>query len=88
MIDLMLLAGSALCVISIVMAIISVAQTRAPRHAAIALILGLVLLFAAAWMQPAALGPQQVMAAWQRLFAGEIRLEAPATTGAQPVQTP
>ncbi|WP_294925225.1 hypothetical protein [uncultured Paracoccus sp.] len=69
MIDLMLLAGSALCAISVVLAVVSVAQTRAPRVAAITLVLGLALLFGAAWLRPAAVGPQQVLDAWQRLLA-------------------
>lgn len=71
MIDLMLLAGSGLCAISVVLAVVSVVQTRAPRLAAIALVLGLALLFGAAWLRPAAVGPQQVLDVWQRLLGDE-----------------
>ena len=72
MIDLMLLAGTALCAISIAMAIVAVLQTRAPRGAAIIVVRGLVVLFSAARMEPSAVNSQNLLDAWQRLFAGEI----------------
>ena len=78
MIDLLLLLGSALCVISIVLAVIAVAQTRAPRGAAIALMLGIIALLVGAKMNPAAMTPENMVGAWQRLFAGEVSLSAPA----------
>ncbi len=78
MIQLMLLAGTALCVISVVMAVIAVAQTRAPRAAAIALMLGFIVLFVAARMQPGAVTPENVVQVWQKLMRGELTLEEPA----------
>lgn len=79
MIELMLLAGTALCAISIVMAVVAVLQTRAPRGAAIALVLGLVLLFATAWMQPEAVTPQNILDVWQRLLSGANVLNPPVS---------
>ncbi len=78
MIDLLLIAGSALCALSIVMAIIAVAQTQAPRSAAIALMMGiLLLLLLGAKSDPAAVNPDNMMGAWKRLFAGEVSLALP-----------
>lgn len=75
MIELLLLAGSALCVISVVMAIVSLARTQAPRGAAIAFMLGLILLFVAAWMQPSAVDPRHVVESWQRLLGGQLSIQ-------------
>ncbi|AGT07514.1 hypothetical protein [Paracoccus aminophilus] len=85
MIDLMLIAGSALCVLSIVAAIVAVSQTRAPRGAAILLMLGIIVLLIGAKMDAKAMNPANMVGAWKRLFAGEISLrmpEAPAEGGA------
>lgn len=77
MIELLLLGGSALCVISVVMAVVAVAQTRAPRGAAIALMLGIIALAVAAKTDPAAVTPENTLNTWQRLFRGEITLRGP-----------
>lgn len=90
MIDLMLIAGSALCVLSIIMAVVSVAQTRAPRGAAIALMLGIIVLLIGAKMEPASINVQNMVGAWKRLFAGEVSLshEAPVAPAASVAETP
>lgn len=75
MIDLMLLGGSALCAISVMMAVVSVLQARAPRGAAIVLMLGFIVLFVAARMDPAAINPQNMAQTWQRLLAGQISFQ-------------
>lgn len=88
MIDLLLLAGSALCVISIIMAAIAVVQTRAPRGAAIALMLGITLLLVGAKMEPAAVTPDNVMTTWQRMLRGEITLRGPVEVPADTAPAP
>lgn len=77
MADLLIIVGSGLCVLSILLAIIAVMQTRAPRGAAIALLLGLAAIFVAAKADPAAVSVGGTIDAWKRLFAGEISLSAP-----------
>ncbi|SMO76249.1 hypothetical protein [Paracoccus laeviglucosivorans] len=71
MIDLLLLAGIALCAISVIMAIVSVARTEAPRGAALALVLGIVALFATTLLDQRPLGLESVTQSWQRLIGGE-----------------
>lgn len=93
MVDLLLIAGSALGALSVVMAVIAVAQTRAPRGAAIALMLAIIVFLIGAKMDPAAFNPGNLGAAWKRLFAGEISWSqtAPAVdveTGTAPVAAP
>jgi len=82
MIDILFLAGVALCVLSVLLAIVSVARTRAPRGAAIALVLGLVLVFAGAWLDPRPFGVAALKESWQRLLDGQI------TLGTDPVSAP
>lgn len=67
MTDYLLLAGVALCLISVVAAIIQLLQTRPPRGAAIALVLGVAAIFAAAWLSPEPLQPHDVVQAWSRV---------------------
>lgn len=81
MIDLLLLAGVALCALSVVMAVVSVARTRAPRGAALALVLGIAALFAASWLDERPLGWRSVCDAWERLVSGK-------SFGADPVLPP
>lgn len=92
MIDILFLAGVALCVLSVLLAIVSVARTRAPRGAAIALVLGLVLVFAGAWLDPRPFGVAALKESWQRLLDGQITLgtdpvSAPAPEAAAPAET-
>lgn len=81
MIDLLLLAGVALCVLSVVMAIISVARTEAPRWAAVALVLGIVALIAGARLDDRPFGIESIAGSWSRLTAGQ---QAPASRTAPP----
>lgn len=71
MIDLLLLLGVALCVISVLMAVVAVARTQAPRGAAVLLVLGIAVLFGASWFGDRALGVTDVGEAWQRVVSGE-----------------
>ncbi|SIQ34516.1 hypothetical protein SAMN05421641_106153 [Paracoccus thiocyanatus] len=82
MIDILLLAGVALCALSVLLAIVSVARTQAPRGAAILLVLGIVLMFAAAWLDQRPFGLHSVQESWQRLVNGQV------TVGADPVTAP
>ncbi|WP_199259176.1 hypothetical protein, partial [Paracoccus binzhouensis] len=82
MIDILLLAGVALCALSVLMAVVSVARTRAPRGAAIALVLGLVLAFAGAWLDQRPFGVAALKESWQRLANGQVSL------GSDPVTAP
>lgn len=88
MIDILLLAGVALCVLSVLAAIISVARTRAPRGAALLLVLGIALGFAGAWLDQRPFGVESLEESWDRLVKGEIALApapAPAPEAAAPV---
>lgn len=71
MIDLLLLLGVALCVISVLMAVVAVARTQAPRGAAVLLVLGIAVLFGASWIGDRALGVTDVGDAWRRVVSGE-----------------
>ncbi len=94
MIDLLLLAGVALCAISVVMAIVSVARTQAPRGAAVALVLGIVVLFAASWLDQRPFGIANVGESWNRLISGQsfgtdtVTAPPPAVTESAPAETP
>lgn len=77
MTDILLLLGTGLCVLSILLAVVSLARTEPPRMAAAALVFGLGAIFLAAWLDPAPLGVQDVGAAWSRLLSGDIRVVAP-----------
>ena len=93
MIDLLLLAGVALCAISVVMAIVSVARTQAPRGAAVALVLGIVVLFAASWLDQRPFGIANVGESWNRLISGQsfgtdtVTAPPPAVTESAPVES-
>lgn len=81
--DLLLLGGLALCVISVIAAIIQLLQTQPPRSAVITLILGIVLLFAGAYYAPQPLQPQSILSAWTRVTGGEAEAPAEEATGGQ-----
>lgn len=74
MTDLLILLGTALMALSVILAIAALARTEPPRGAAIAFVLGVVALFAGAWIEPAPFSVQDLGLAWQRLLQGEIRL--------------
>lgn len=88
MIDLLLLAGVALCALSVVMAVVSVARTRAPRGAALALVLGIVALFAASWLDERPIGWRSVCDAWERLVSGKSFGADPVLPPAEPAAEP
>lgn len=68
--DLLLLGGIALCLISIVVALVQLLQTRPPRAAAILLVLGIAAIFAAAYLGPQPFSLEQIPQAWGRLVGG------------------
>ena len=74
MADFLLLGGIALCAFSVIYAIIQLLRVEPPRAAVITLILGIVAMFAAAYLQPGPFAPQDVPAAWSRV----INQDAPA----------
>lgn len=82
MIDILLLAGVALCVLSVLLAIVSVVRTRAPRGAAILLVLGIALAFAGTWLDQRPFGIPALQESWQRLLNGQVSL------GTDPVTAP
>ncbi|RMC36161.1 hypothetical protein [Paracoccus alkanivorans] len=69
--DYLLLAGIALCVISVIAAIVQLLQTEPPRGAVITLLLGIVLTFAGAYTAPKPFHPQDILSAWARVTGGE-----------------
>ena len=73
MTDLLLLAGVLLCLLSIPLALVALLQTRPPRTAAASLVLGLALMFLAAWLAPEGFRMQDIGDAWTRLSTGQIR---------------
>lgn len=74
MTDLLLLVGIALCILSVLLAAISVARTEAPRTAAATFLLGLALIGAGAWMSADGFRVQDIPRAWGRLVEGRIAL--------------
>ena len=68
--DLLLLGGIALCLLSIVVAVVQLLQTRPPRAAAIMLILGIAAIFAAAYLSPQPFSLEQIPQAWARVTGG------------------
>lgn len=76
MTDYLLLAGVALCVVSVILAVIQLIQTQPPRAAVITLIVGIVAIFAAAYLQPESFELQDIRAAWDRV-AAEATATAP-----------
>lgn len=74
MTDILLLTGTSLCVLSLLLAVISLARTEPPRSAAAVFVLGIAAIFLAAWLSPAPFALQDIGAAWSRLLAGELRV--------------
>ncbi|WP_374301581.1 hypothetical protein [Paracoccus sp. (in: a-proteobacteria)] len=68
--DLLLLGGIALCLISVVVAVVQLLQTQPPRAAAIMLVLGIAAVFAAAYLGPQPFSLEQIPQAWARLSGG------------------
>lgn len=74
MVDILLLAGVAFCALSLVMAVVAVTRTRAPRGAAIAFTVGIVLLMMNAWFGDRPFGVTAVKESGRRFVEGEIWL--------------
>lgn len=68
--DLLLLGGIALCVISVLVAVVQLLRTHPPRAAAILLVVGIAAIFAAAYLGPQPFGLEQIPQAWARLAGG------------------
>ncbi|MDB6176053.1 hypothetical protein PAF17_00850 [Paracoccus sp. Z330] len=67
--DYLLLGGTALCVISVLLAVVQLLRLEPPRAAVITLIVGIVMLFAGAYFGPAQFSPQEILSAWSRITA-------------------
>lgn len=65
--DFLLLAGIALCLLSVPLAIVAMLATRAPRGAAAAFVLGVMLIGFGAWASPDGFRVQDIGEAWGRL---------------------
>ena len=78
--DILLLLGAALCALSVLMAIVSLLRTQPPRGAAIALVLGIVLMFSGAQLSQGPFGVETLSGAAQRLVNGQISLSGDADT--------
>ena len=68
--DLLLLGGIALCLISVLVAIVQLMRTQPPRAAAILLVLGIAAIFAAAYLSPQPFTLEQIPQAWARVAGG------------------
>ncbi|WP_223251952.1 hypothetical protein [Paracoccus mutanolyticus] len=64
------------------------ARTRAPRGAALALVLGIVALFAASWLDERPFGWRSVCDAWERLVSGKSFGADPVLPPAEPTAEP
>jgi xanthosine utilization system XapX-like protein len=70
--DYLLLAGVALCLVSVLLAVIQLIRLEPPRAAVILLILGIVGLFAGAYLAPAPFQVEDIATAWQNVTAGPV----------------
>ncbi|RJL20138.1 hypothetical protein [Paracoccus siganidrum] len=83
--DYLLLGGIALGVLSILVAVVQLLQTRPPRAAAITLVLAIVALLAGAWLAPEPFRLSQICDAWTRVTGGVV---APAEQAAPEAAEP
>ena len=65
--DFLLLGGIALCAFSVIYAVIQLLRVEPPRAAVITLILGIVAMFAGAYLQPGPFNMADVTDAWTRV---------------------
>jgi xanthosine utilization system XapX-like protein len=72
--DYLLLAGVALCLVSVLLAVIQLLRLEPPRASVILLILGIVGIFASAYLNPEPFRIQDITTAWHNLTG------TPATT--------
>lgn len=69
--DLAVLAGAALAALSVVLVIVALAQTRAPRGGALALVAGILLLALGAWASTQPVTPAMIGDAWARITSAK-----------------
>lgn len=69
--DLAVLAGAALAALSVVLVIVALAQTRAPRGGALALVAGILLLALGAWASTQPVTPAMIGDAWARVTSAK-----------------
>lgn len=87
--DYLLLGGVALGVLSIIVAVVQLLQTRPPRAAAIILVLAIVALLSGAYLSPRPMGLAQLCDAWARVTGGSVaQPEAGAPEAATGAGTP
>lgn len=67
MTDFLLLGGIALCVISVVLAVVQLLRLQPPRAAAVTLIVGIVLILAAAYLDPQPFQVSDIGEAWTQV---------------------
>ncbi|VDS09479.1 hypothetical protein PARHAE_02682 [Paracoccus haematequi] len=68
--DLLLLGGIALCLLSVVVAVVQLLRTQAPRAGAILLVLGIAAILAGAYLAPEPFSLDRIPQAWARLAGG------------------
>ncbi|MBM3603974.1 MAG: hypothetical protein FJX25_04275 [Alphaproteobacteria bacterium] len=68
--DLLLLLGVALCLLSVVLAVVQLLRTQPPRAAAICFVAGIAALLAGAWLNPAPFAPGDIPAAFEQVTGG------------------
>ena len=93
--DILLLAGVALCLLSVLAAVFALARTEPPRGAAIALVLGIICLIGGAWLDDRPFGIETIRESGARLVNGDIGLgtdpvtaPAPTESAAEPTSDP
>ncbi|WP_378946148.1 hypothetical protein [Paracoccus sp. R86501] len=67
--DLLLLGGIALCLLSVVLAVVQLARTQAPRAAILVFVAGILVLVFGASVDPDPFHPDDVVSAFQRVTA-------------------
>ncbi|SNR52649.1 hypothetical protein EYF88_12150 [Paracoccus sediminis] len=65
--DLLLLGGVALCLLSVIAAVVQLLRTQPPRAAAILLVLGIAAIFAGVYLADQPFALDQIPQAWDRL---------------------
>lgn len=68
--DLLLLGGIALCLLSVIVAVVQLLRTQPPRAAAILLVLGIAALFAGAYLSGEPFSLARIPQVWARLAGG------------------
>ena len=66
--DLLLLGGVALCLLSVIVAVVQLLRTQPPRAAAILLVLGIAAIFAGVYLGGEDFSIDQIPAAWDRVI--------------------